>query len=108
MELSKNRRQTIYERALREQKDTQAAHIILMNNHIDLAQRCAETYHRVEEAQNDLETFGETEELLEAYEEADSAWRQALDVFDDTVGDSLNIVKGKMEMTAVAYEAYIA
>jgi hypothetical protein len=108
MELSKNRRQTIYERALREQETTQAAHVILMNNHIDVTRRCADTYHRVEEAQNDLDTFGELDELLEAYEEADSAWRQALDVFDDTVGDSLNIVKGKMEMTAVAYEAYIA
>ena len=108
MELSKNRRQTIYERALREQEATQAAHVILMNNHIDLTRRCAETYHRVEEAEHDLDTFGEIEELLEAYEEADAAWKQALDEFDDTVGDSLNIVKGKTEMSVAAYEAYIA
>ena len=108
MELSKNRRQTIYERALREQEAAQAAHVITMNNHIDVTRLCADTYNRVEEAQHDLDTFGELDELLEAYEEADSAWRQALDVFDDTVGDSLNIVKGKTEMTVVAYEAYIA
>jgi len=108
MELSKNRRQTIYEQALREQEAAQAAHVILMNNHIDLAQLCADTYHRVEEAENDLDTFGETEELLEAWEEADAAWRQALDAFEAVRGDSVNIVKGKTEMAAAAYEAYIA
>ncbi len=108
MELSKNRRQTIYERALREQEAAQASHVILMNNHIDVTRRTTEAYHRVEEAQNDLDTFGELEELLEAYEEADAAWRQALDEFSDISGDSANILKGKTEFAAAAYEAYIA
>jgi hypothetical protein len=108
MELSKNRRQTIYERALREQEAAQAAHVINMNNHIDVTRLCADTYNRVEEAQHDLDTFGELDELLEAYEEADSAWRQALDAFENVSGDSANILKGKTHMAAVAYEAYIA
>jgi hypothetical protein len=108
MELSKNRRQTIYERALREQEAAQASHVILMNNHIDLTIRFGDAYHRVEEAQNDLETFGETEELLDAFDEADAEWRQALDAYDEVVGDSANILKGKTQLSVEAYEAYIA
>ena len=108
MELSKNRRQTIYERALREQEEARWAHNNVMNEHADITREFYDAYNKVDEAQHDLDTFGETEELLEAYHTAEVEWQHALEVYEDAVGDSANILKGKTHMAAIAYEAYIA
>ena len=108
MELSKNRRLAIYERSVRYMDTAQAHHNNLMETHDDLVVRCDEAYHRVEEAQNDLDTFGETPELLEAYGEADMDWQEAWQLLDNVIGDSANILKGRTHTAATAYEAYIA
>jgi len=108
MELSKNQRQTIYERALREEDEARQAYAALAVEHADIVQALSDAHQRVVDVQHDLETFGESDDLLDAFDAAEAEWQDVRDAFDHVFCDSMNILKGKMNALDAAYEAYIA